>query len=101
MGPAEKLLGAGGCDGAWITEKAATPITDMTASNFVFILKIFRVTTAAWPLALIYAEVNEHTVFTRIRSQPAGRFRKYNEMRKFSVRLVNRPKQIWRGSKPA
>jgi hypothetical protein len=27
----------------------------------------------------------------RIRDQPAGRFRKYNEMRKFSVRLVNGP----------
>ena len=38
---------------------------------------------------------------TRIRSQPAGRFKKYKQMRKSSVRLVNGPKQIWRGSKPA
>ncbi len=33
----------------------------------------------------------------RIRGQPGGRFRIYNEMRKFSVRLVNGPQQIWRG----
>jgi len=34
----------------------------------------------------------------RIRGQPTGRFRKYKEMKKFSVRLVNGPQQIWRGS---
>ena len=33
----------------------------------------------------------------RIRGQPGGRFRIYNEMRKFSVRLVNGPQRIWRG----
>jgi len=36
--------------------------------------------------------------FRRIRGQPAGRFRKYKEMKKFSVRLVNDPQQIWRGN---
>ncbi len=30
----------------------------------------------------------------RIRGQPACRFRKYKEMKKFSVRLVNSPQQI-------
>jgi len=34
----------------------------------------------------------------RIRGQPACRFRKYKEMKKFSVRLVNDPQQIWHGS---
>jgi hypothetical protein len=33
-----------------------------------------------------------------IRDELARRFRKYNEMRKFSVRLVNGPQQIWRGN---
>src|SRR5439155_2997058 len=33
----------------------------------------------------------------RIRGQPGGRFRIYNDMRKFSVRLVNGPQRIWRG----
>ena len=33
----------------------------------------------------------------RIRGRHCGRFRKYNEMRKFSVRLANSPRQIWRG----
>ena len=36
--------------------------------------------------------------FRRIRGQPSGRFRKYKEMKKFSVRLVNGPEQIWRGN---
>jgi len=34
----------------------------------------------------------------RIRGKPSGRFRKYKEMKRFSVRLVNGPQQIWRGN---
>jgi len=39
--------------------------------------------------------------FRRIRGQPAGRFRKCKEMKKFSVRLVNGPEQICRGNTAA
>jgi len=34
----------------------------------------------------------------RIRGKLSGRFRKYKEMKRFSVRLVNGPEQIWRGN---
>jgi hypothetical protein len=45
------------------------------------------------PFGPLWYAVKVRTV-KRIRGQPGGRFRKYNEMRKFSVRLVNGPQQI-------